>query len=191
MSNFQKIETISKFYKESLLNQKSKVIWMTGLSGSGKSTIALKLEKYFFENNITSKILDGDNLRLALNKDLGFSLDDRRENIRRISEVAKLFLDCGIVTIVSLITPTNELRQIARDIIGDEDFIEVYVKTSLDVCMKRDPKGLYKKQIENFTGISSIFEEPIKSDIIIDTENMTVAEEVKKLFDYYVRQTNN
>lgn len=191
MNNLHQIETLSRADKERLLNQKSKVIWMTGLSGSGKSTIALKLEKHFFENGITSKILDGDNLRTTINKDLYFSIEDRCENVRRTAEISKMFLDCGIVVIVSLISPTNELRQLARDIIGDEDFIEVYVNTPLNVCIKRDPKGLYKKQIENFTGISSIFEEPINSDIILDTDNMTVDEEVKILFDYYVRQTNN
>lgn len=184
-NNLYKIETQSRSNKEKFLKQKSKVIWMTGLSGSGKSTIALALEKYFLDNGVLSTVLDGDNLRLTVNNGLGFTIDDRIENIRRTSEIAKIFIDNGIVVIVSLITPTNELRNLARNIIGDDDFIEVYVNSPLDICIERDPKGLYKKQIENFTGVSSIFEEPIQSNIILNTNEFTVDEEVKIIYNYY------
>lgn len=158
MNNLYPIKTISKEEKEKFLNTKAKIIWLTGLSGSGKSTIAIQLEKIFLQNNLISTILDGDNLRLTINSDLGFSLPDRYENVRRVAEISKMFLNCGVITIVSLITPTNILRKLAKDIIGEEDFIEVYVKASIETCIKRDPKGIYKKDIDNFTGKSSIFE---------------------------------
>lgn len=190
-NNLYKINTLSRIDKERHLNQKSKVIWLYGLSGSGKSTIALELEKYFLNNGIISTILDGDNLRTTVNKGLGFSIEDRFENIRRSSEIAKMFIQNGIVTIVSLITPTNELRSLSRTIIGNDDLIDVYVQTPLSVCIERDPKGLYKKEIKNFTGISSVFEEPEKSDIILNTEKMSIDDEVKTIYDFYVRRTNN
>lgn len=191
MENLYLVDTISRKEKEILLNSKSKVIWLYGLSGSGKSTIALNLEKYLLDNGLISKILDGDNLRLSINSDLDFTDEGRFENIRRTSEIAKMFLECGIITIVSLITPKNELRQLAKDIIGEDDFIEIFVKTQLDTCIERNPKGLYSKDIKNFTGISSGFEEPVNCDLIIETEKLNIEEEIKIIYDYYVRRTNN
>lgn len=191
MNNLHLVKTITREDKEHILNTKSKVIWLYGLSGSGKSTIALSLEKYFLDNNIISKILDGDNLRLSINGDLDFTIEGRYENIRRTAEIAKMFLDCGIVTIVSLITPTNELRKLAKDIIGEDDFIEIFVNTPLDVCIKRNPKGLYSKNIKNFTGVSSTFENPTLCDLEINTEILDIEEETKIIYNFYVRRTNN
>lgn len=168
---------------------KSPVIWLTGLSGSGKSTIANNLEHYLYKKNIKTYILDGDNVRMGLNKDLGFSDDDRKENIRRISEVAKLFSDSGTLVITAFISPFIEDRQKAREIIGD-DFIEVYVKTDLSICEERDPKGLYKKaragQIKNFTGIDSPYEEPINPEIILESGLSSVEECSMKIYEYLI-----
>lgn len=167
------------------------VIWLTGLSGSGKSTIAAALEKFLLENAHSVKPLDGDNIRMGLNKDLGFSSEDRKENIRRIAEVAKLFSDTGIPTITSFISPFEEDRNIARSIIGESNFIEVFVKTPLEVCERRDPKGLYKKarkgEIKNFTGIDSPYEEPKNPHIILDTTTLTIEECVQTIVNYLVR----
>ena len=150
--------------KEIVLKQKAKVIWFTGLSGSGKTTLASLLEKRLFELNYFCQILDGDNVRSGINKNLLFTEVDRVENIRRIAEVSKLFMNCGIILICAFISPTNEIRQMAKEIVGEEDFLEVFVDTPLEVCERRDPKGLYKKarlgEIKNFTGISSPFEAP-------------------------------
>lgn len=169
-----------------LLNQEGIVIWLTGLSGSGKSTIAVELERFLFSNNKLSYRLDGDNIRHGLNGDLGFSLSDRMENIRRIAETAKLFADSGIITIVSFITPLNEMRDMARKIIG-EKYREVYIKCDVNECMKRDPKGLYKKaaagEIKDFTGISSPFDEPDNPELIIDTGLLDVNEAVDKIYN--------
>lgn len=164
---------VSKFDKNLRLDHSSPVIWLTGLSGSGKSTIANALEKVLFDRNIKTQILDGDNIRLGLNKDLGFSDDDRKENMRRIAEVAKLFSDSGTLTITAFISPFSEERELCKKIIGNDDFIEVYVNTNLYVCESRDPKGLYKKaragEIPMFTGIDSPYEPPTNPSIIIDT----------------------
>lgn len=164
-------------------NKKGKVIWLFGLSGSGKSTIADKLEEIMISNKGQSVYrLDGDALRLGLNSDLGFSERDRLENIRRTAEVAKLFADAGFIVIVSLITPLRSMRNLARDIIGRDRFIEVYIKASLEACETRAPKGLYKKarsgEIKEFTGIDSPFEEAEGSDMVIDTEQMSIEESV-------------
>ena len=160
--------------KESLLGQRGCVIWMYGLSGSGNSTLAHRLERVLHDEGRLVKALDGDNVRTGLNKNLGFSDEDRLENIRRVAEVAKLFADCGIVVIASFITPKNELRRLARDIIGDADLLEVYVKASYETCAARDPKGLYAKvkagEVKQFTGRDSGFEEPDHADLVIDTE---------------------
>jgi adenylylsulfate kinase len=160
--------------KEELLGQRGRVIWMYGLSGSGKSTLANLLERRLHSEGRLVKVLDGDNIRTGLNKNLGFSDDDRQENIRRVAEVAKLFSDSGIIVIASFITPNNELRQSARDVIGDEDLLEVYIKASFETCAERDPKGLYAKvkagEVKQFTGKDSAFEEPDQADLIIDTE---------------------
>lgn len=160
--------------KEELLGQSGAVIWMYGLSGSGKSTLANRLERGLHEAGRLVKVLDGDNVRTGLNRNLGFSDEDRLENIRRVAEVAKLFAECGVVVIASFITPNNTLRELARGIIGDEDLLEVYVKASYETCAARDPKGLYAKaksgEVKQFTGRDSAFEEPARPDLVIDTE---------------------
>jgi len=160
--------------KETLLQQRGRVIWLYGLSGSGKSTLAHALERKLHDQGRLTKILDGDNIRTGLNNNLGFTDEDRLENIRRIAEVAKLFCHAGVVTITSFITPRKELRALARDIVGDEDFFEVFVKCSFATCEQRDVKGLYAKaragEIKNFTGRDSSFEEPNNADLVIDTD---------------------
>ena len=172
--------------KEKLLGQKGAVVWLYGMSGSGKSTIANAAEKVLHQQGRMTTILDGDNLRTGLNQHLGFSDDDRRENIRRVAHVAKIFAQQGILTLVSVITPRQELRDLARDIIGS-DYYEVFVKASYDLCEKRDVKGLYAKaatgEIENFTGKDSQFEEPTRPDLIIDTEGQEVADSVTTLLE--------
>ncbi len=160
--------------KESLLRQRGIVVWLYGLSGSGKSTIANALERKFHAAGFLTQILDGDNIRSGLNRNLGFSDADREENIRRIAEVARLFLNAGVITLASFITPRRDLRELARSTVGPEDFVEVYVRASFDTCAQRDVKGLYAKaasgQVANFTGKDSGFEEPVKADLILDTE---------------------
>lgn len=160
--------------KEELLGQKGRVIWMYGLSGSGKSTLANLLERQLHAEGRLVKVLDGDNIRSGLNQNLGFSDEDRLENIRRVAEVAKLFAEAGAIVIASFITPNNELRKMAREIIGDGDLLEVYIKASFEACAERDPKGLYAKvkagEVKQFTGKDSGFEEPDHADLIIDTE---------------------
>ena len=174
--------------KENLLNQKSKVIWMTGLSGSGKTTIAKEVEKYLHSKGILNQLLDGDNIRLGISNNLSFSFLDRKENIRRIAEVSKLFMNCGIVTLNCFISPTIEIRKIAKNIIGEENFIEVYIKASIETCEKRDIKGLYKKarqgKITDFTGISSPFEAPKNPELTINTSKLSIEESVQKVIDY-------
>ncbi len=166
--------------KEELLGQSGAVIWMYGLSGSGKSTLANLLERRLHEQGRLVKVLDGDNIRTGLNRNLGFSDEDRLENIRRVAEVAKLFADCGIIAITSFITPRNDLRRLAREVIGDRDLLEVYVKASFETCAARDPKGLYAKaaagEVKQFTGKDSAFEEPESPDLILDTETESEAE---------------
>lgn len=168
----------SRSDKEQQLQQCGATIWFTGLSGSGKSTIAIALEERLSREGILCRILDGDNIRTGINRGLGFSEEDRRENIRRIAEVCKLFTDTGIVTIAAFVSPTNELRDMARDIIGAEDFIEVYVSTPLEECERRDVKGLYAKarrgEIKDFTGITSPFEAPSNPALTVDTTNRNV-----------------
>jgi len=180
--------------KEKLLGQKGLVVWMYGMSGSGKSTIANAAEKVLHQEGHMTTILDGDNLRTGLNQHLGFSDDDRRENIRRVSHVAKLFAQQGILTLVSVITPRQELRDLARDVIGN-DYYEVFVKASYDLCEKRDVKGLYAKaasgEIKNFTGKDSSFEEPKNPDLIIDTEGLEITESVAVLLEAIHQKTSN
>ena len=169
---------ISKEEKEKLLKQRAKVLWMTGLSGSGKTTIAIALEKELNKKGYLTQVLDGDNIRSGINSNLGFSEADRMENIRRIAEVSKLFLNCGIITICCFVSPTKAIRQTAKKIIGENDFIEVFVNTPLEICEKRDVKGLYAKarkgEVKDFTGISAPFEAPEKADIDVKTNEMSI-----------------
>ena len=169
---------VTKEERQQLLKQKSPVVWLTGLSGSGKSTIANQLAIKLQQEGKLAYILDGDNVRMGLNKDLGFSDDDRKENIRRIAEVAKLLSDAGVIVITAFISPFREERANAKEIIGKNNFTEVYVEASLMVCEDRDPKGFYKKaragEIPMFTGINSPYEEPLNADLIISTENNSV-----------------
>jgi adenylylsulfate kinase len=173
---FDKI--ISRQEKEHFLKQKSIVIWFTGLSGSGKTTLASALEHVLFERGHLTQILDGDNIRTGINNNLGFSNEDRVENIRRIAEVAKLFLDAGIVTICAFVSPTDIIRHMVSNIVGKENFYEVYVSTPLEVCEQRDVKGLYAKAragiIKDFTGISAPFEVPDNANLTIDTTEATL-----------------
>ena len=167
-----------------ILGQRGKVIWFTGLSGSGKSTIAIELEKMLNEEGKAVYLLDGDNIRCGINSDLGFSDEDRNENIRRISEIAALFQDAGIITLVSFISPFRQMRRKARERVGEGNFVEVYVNTDLETCMERDPKGLYKKDIKNFTGKDSGYEEPENPEIVLDTKKYSPGECAKQIFDY-------
>ena len=181
-------EILQREDKEELLNQNSKVIWMTGLSGSGKTTVAKGVERYLHSQGILNQLLDGDNIRVGISSNLTFSSEDRAENIRRISEISKLFLNCGIVTINCFVSPTIEIRNIAKQIIGAENFIEVYINASVDTCEERDVKGLYKKarkgEIKNFTGISAPFEAPKSPEIEINTAQLSIDESVQKVLDY-------
>lgn len=174
--------------KEKRLRQHARVIWFTGLSGAGKTTLALRLEKELSARGFLVQVLDGDNIRTGINNNLGFSEEERNENIRRIAEVSKLFLNCGIITINAFISPTENMRRIATDIIGRTDFIEVYANAPLDVCENRDVKGLYARarrgEIPDFTGITSPFEIPEGRDIEIRTDKLTVEESLHKLLEF-------
>lgn len=173
--------------KESLLHQRGMMIWFTGLSGSGKSTIALGVERELHERGLLCRILDGDNIRTGINAGLGFSADDRRENIRRIAEVGKLFVETGIITLAAFVSPTNEYRQMAREIIGADDFFEVYVSTPLEECERRDVKGLYARarrgEVKNFTGISAPFEVPEHPALDIDTSRQPLETSVRQVLE--------
>ena len=179
---------MSRDDKEQLLRQRGMMLWFTGLSGSGKSTVAIALERELHSRGLLCRILDGDNIRSGINNNLGFSAEDRVENIRRIAEVGRLFVDTGIITIAAFISPNNPLREMAAEIIGKDDFVEVFVSTPLEECEKRDVKGLYAKarrgEIKNFTGISAPFEAPEHPDITLDTSKLPVEESVKILLDY-------
>ncbi len=174
--------------KEKLLGQRAKVIWMTGLSGSGKTTIAKALEAKLHDASLMVCVLDGDNIREGINSNLGFSDEDRLENIRRIAEVSKLFLENGIICINCFVSPTIQIRELAKSIIGPDDFLEVYVNAPLEICEKRDVKGLYKKaragEIADFTGISAPFEAPPDAALEIRTDELDKVASLKKLEDY-------
>jgi len=176
---------ISRSLKEEKLNQFAKVIWFTGLPCSGKTTLALALEKSLFSKGYLCQVLDGDNVRCGINNNLGFSPNDRLENIRRIAEVSKLFLSAGIITINAFVSPTNEIRELAQQIIGKNDFIEVFLNPSLAVCEQRDVKGMYKKaragQITDFTGVNAPFEIPENPDIEIHTDTENIEDSLDKL----------
>ena len=181
-------QMISREFRENKLGQRSKVIWLTGLSGSGKSTIGLALEKRLFQENFVAQLLDGDNIRSGINKNLGFSEEDRKENIRRIAEIAKLYLSSGIITINSFISPTAETRNIAKEIVGEADFLEIYINAPMATCESRDVKGLYKKaragEIQGFTGVNQAYEEPENPALELRTDVLSVDEAVDILFTF-------
>jgi len=181
-------QTITKKQRREKNNHHSFVLWFTGLSGSGKSTVANAVAKRLFEDDINNYVLDGDNIRFGINKDLGFSDEDRKENIRRIGEVSKLFVDSGQVVLTAFISPFQEDRNRVRELLEEDEFIEVYIKCSLTACEARDPKGLYEKArkgiIKDFTGISSPYEEPVNPEVVVDTEQNTVEECVEQIVHY-------
>lgn len=179
---------LSRESKEKLLNQTAKVIWFTGLSGSGKSTIAKGLENELYLLGHVTMVLDGDNVRTGINNNLGFSEADRKENIRRIAEVAKLLMESGVIAICCFVSPTEELRELARGIIGKGNFLEVFVNTSIEECETRDVKGLYAKarkgEIKDFTGINAPFEIPAHPDLTVTTNGRTIYESVRAVADF-------
>ena len=183
-------QILGKKDKEKLLDQKGIVIWMVGLSGSGKSTLAKSFEKYLHENGKLTQILDGDNLRTGLNADLGFTEEDREENIRRVAEVARLFANCGVITICSFISPTESIRAMSRRIIGDDIYHEVFVECPIGVCETRDVKGLYAKarkgEIKNFTGIDAPFENPAAPSLTINTELKNLEDCLQEMIDFFI-----
>lgn len=193
MSNQENIYPIfdrmlSRQDKEALLHQRGVMLWFTGLSGSGKSTVAIALERELHKRGLLCRILDGDNIRMGINANLGFSEEDRRENIRRVAEVAKLFVDTGIITIAAFVSPTEELRQLAENIIGKDDFKEIFISTPIEECEHRDVKGLYARarrgEVKNFTGISAPFEAPKHPALSIDTSKMPLEESVNMLLKF-------
>ena len=179
---------LSRDEKERQLHQHAKVLWFTGLSGSGKTTIAHHLEKRLHGQGFFTMVLDGDNVRSGINSNLGFSEDDRKENIRRIAEISKLFLNCGVITINCFVSPTREIRDLAKSIIGEKDFVEIFVNAPLEVCEQRDVKGLYKKaragEIKDFTGIDAPFEAPEKANIEIRTDLLDIEQSVKYIAEF-------
>ncbi|MGN0086036.1 MAG: adenylyl-sulfate kinase [Alloprevotella sp.] len=178
-------QMLTRSDREALLGQKGVMLWFTGLSGSGKSTIAVALERELHKRGLLCRLLDGDNIRTGINRGLGFSAEDRRENIRRIAEVAKLFVDTGIITLAAFVSPTRELRELARTIIGPDDFREVYVSTPLAECERRDVKGLYARarrgEVKDFTGVSAPFEEPLHPALSLDTSVLPLEQSVAQL----------
>jgi adenylylsulfate kinase len=188
LNNIYPIKTkVGTTQREVLLNQRAKLIWFTGLSGSGKSTLAVQLEAQLHALNFKTYLLDGDNIRSGLNKDLSFTEEGRVENIRRIGEVAKLMLDSGLVVLSAFISPFQADREQVKAIVGHENYMEVFVDTPLEVCEQRDVKGLYKKaragEVKNFTGIDSPYETPEKPDIIIPTHTMSIEQSMQKLLE--------
>jgi adenylylsulfate kinase len=181
--------------KETFLKQRSICIWFTGLSGSGKSTLAIELEKGLHKKGFFTKLLDGDNVRTGINNNLGFSEEDRKENLRRVAEINKLFIENGIITINSFVSPTNKLRNLVQEIVGKNDFYLVFVDASVEVCEKRDIKGFYKKarkgEMKDFTGISAPFEKPVDAFLTLDTVNFSVNECVSKLIEKFLPLIEN
>lgn len=179
---------VSRSDKEKRLNQRSLVIWMTGLSGSGKTTIGIELEKELFRRGYLAQLLDGDLIRKGINMNLSFSIEDRIENIRRIAEVSKLLVHCGIITINCFISPTIAMREMARNIIGKDDFLEVFLNAPLEICEQRDKKGLYalarQGEIPDFTGITSPYEAPVSPDLILDTADLSIKDAVTKALGF-------
>ncbi|MDF2953015.1 MAG: Adenylylsulfate kinase or related kinase [Thermodesulfobacterium sp.] len=183
---------VKKADRNKAYGHKSGVVWFTGLSASGKSTIAHTLEKILFEKGIKVYVFDGDNIRHGLNSDLGFSPEDRRENLRRIAEVSKLFVDAGLIVLACFISPYKKDREYIKQIIGKEDFIEIYVKCPVEVCEKRDPKGFYKKAkagiIKGYTGIDAPYEEPENPDLIIESDKLSPEESANKVYEFLVKK---
>jgi len=180
--------TVSRKDRETLLKQKGILLWFTGLSASGKSTVANEVTYRLHQMGKLTYVLDGDNIRHGLNKNLGFSPQDREENIRRISEVGNLFADAGLITTTAFISPYRKDRDFARQLLGEGRFVEIFVKASVDTCEKRDPKGLYQKakkgEVKEFTGVSAPYEEPLRPEIILDADTMTIEAEVEMVLDY-------
>lgn len=180
--------TVTKEDRQKRAGHKSCVLWFTGLSGAGKSTLANAVEHELHQRGLASYVLDGDNIRHGLNRGLGFGAEDRQENIRRIGEVAKLFVDAGVITLTAFISPYREDRELARNLVEAGEFIEVYVKCSLDECERRDVKGLYQKarsgEIGQFTGISSPYEEPLQAELVIESDKQTIEESVQIVLTY-------
>jgi len=178
---------LSRQEREQRLGQQGKVLWLTGLSGSGKSTIAENLERKLFEAGYFPQVLDGDNIRSGINKNLGFSVADRTENIRRIAEVARLYANSGVIVLASFISPTRQIRAMAKTIIGESDFLEIYVNAPLEECERRDVKGLYQKarrgEIKGFTGIDSPYEAPESPFLEIRTDQLALEKSVDVLFE--------
>lgn len=191
MSHIYPIKTkVIAAARRELLQQKPVLIWFTGLSGSGKTTLAVQLEAQLFASGFKTFLLDGDNIRSGLNSDLSFSEKGRAENIRRIGEVSKLFLDAGLVVLAAFISPFEADRELVKKITGPEKFVEVFVNTPIEICEQRDAKGLYKKvragEVKNFTGIDSPYEAPKKPDIVIRTHQLSLEDAVKQLMDMVV-----
>ncbi len=180
--------TVTRERRETLHKHRGVILWFTGLSGAGKSTVAHALEERLHMMGVSTFVLDGDNVRHGLCGDLGFSVEDRTENIRRVGEMVKLFLEAGVITLTAFISPLRSDRRRVRQLVGDGDFIEVYCKCSLETCEARDVKGLYKKaragEIKEFTGISSPYEEPDQAEVVLDTDALTIDESVDMLIDY-------
>jgi len=183
----------TKEHRNQLNNQRSAILWFTGLSGSGKSTIANAVEIYLHSKSVRTYILDGDNIRHGLNSDLGFSDDDRKENIRRIGEASKLFIDAGVMVLTSFISPFKDDRNTVRQMVHNHEFIEIHVRCPLNVCEQRDVKGLYKKarngEIPHFTGIDSPYEKPNEPEITVDTSVLSVEDAAKKIIDYLIEHS--
>ncbi len=173
--------------KEKLLGQRGVMVWFTGLSGSGKSTVAMGVERELHNRGVLCRILDGDNIRAGINNNLGFSAEDRMENIRRIAEIGKLFVQTGVVTLACFVSPTNDVRELARAIVGNDDFKEVFISTPIEVCEQRDVKGLYARarrgEVKNFTGISAPFEAPEHPALSLNTSELTLEESVRRVVD--------
>jgi adenylylsulfate kinase len=181
-------QLLQRSEREERLQQRSKVLWLTGLSGSGKSTVAKYLERVLFVEGYLPQVLDGDNIRFGINSNLSFSSEDRLENIRRIAEISKLYLHSGIICINSFISPTREMRDLARSIVGSEDFIEVYINAPIEVCEARDVKGLYQKAraglIKGFTGIDDPYEAPENPELEIRTDQMSIEDSALRIVEY-------
>jgi adenylylsulfate kinase len=183
---------VTKEDRRKRMGHKSAVLWFTGLSGAGKSTLSVEVEKELHKRGIHTYILDGDNMRHGLNKNLGFSPEDRKENIRRIGEVAKLFVDAGVMILTAFISPYQEDRDGVRALLDEDEFVEIYVKCSVEECERRDPKGLYEKaragEIKNFTGISAPYEAPVHPELTVETDRQTLEESVKQVIEFLERE---